>query len=115
MGTHRSDSCIRHTAVYLNEHIRHGRCNHTRRAIGFLASVYLAKAAKPKLRAVAESAVSLLAGIPSVVYGLVGMLVLVPGIRNAFNLADGFRPLGRNNRTCDYDSALDHKSVYDCS
>jgi len=53
--------------------------------IGFLASVYLAKAAKPKLRAVAESAVSLLAGIPSVVYGLVGMLVL----RNAFNLADG--------------------------
>ena len=57
--------------------------------IGFLASVYLAKAAKPKLRAVAESAVSLLAGIPSVVYGLVGMLVLVPGIRNAFNLADG--------------------------
>ena len=48
--------------------------------IGFLASVYLAKAAKPKLRAVAESAVSLLAGIPSVVYGLVGMLV---------NLADG--------------------------
>lgn len=57
--------------------------------IGFLASVYLAKAAKPKLRAVAESAVSLLAGIPSVVYGLVGMLVLVPGICNAFNLADG--------------------------
>lgn len=57
--------------------------------IGFLASVYLAKAAKPKLRAVAESAVSLLAGIPSVVYGLVGMLVLVPGIRNAFNLTDG--------------------------
>ena len=57
--------------------------------IGFLASVYLAKAAKPKLRAVAESVVSLLAGIPSVVYGLVGMLVLVPGIRNAFNLADG--------------------------
>lgn len=83
--------------------------------IGFLASVYLAKAAKPKLRAVAESAVSLLAGIPSVVYGLVGMLVLVPGIRNAFNLADGFRPLGRNNRTCDYDSALNHKSVHDCS
>ena len=57
--------------------------------IGFLASVYLGKAAKPELRAVAESAVSLLAGIPSVVYGLVGMLVLVPGIRNAFNLADG--------------------------
>ena len=65
--------------------------------IGFLASVYLCKTAKPKLRA-GESAVSLLAGIPSVVYGLVGMLVLVPGIRNAFNLRR-FRPLGRNNRT----------------
>ena len=38
---------------------------------------------------VMESAVSLLAGIPSVVYGLVGMLVLVPGIRKVFHLADG--------------------------
>ena len=50
--------------------------------IGFLASVYLAKAAKPKLRAVAESAVSLLAGIPSVVYGFFGLVVLVPFIRS---------------------------------
>ena len=36
-----------------------------------------------------SAAVSLLAGIPSVVYGLVGMLVLVPGIRKVFHLADG--------------------------
>ena len=36
-----------------------------------------------------EEAVSLLAGIPSVVYGLVGMLVLVPGIRKIFGLPDG--------------------------
>ena len=34
-------------------------------------------------------AVSLLAGIPSVVYGLVGMMVLVPGIRKLFNVPDG--------------------------
>ena len=33
-----------------------------------------------------HSAVSLLAGIPSVVYGLVGMLVLVPGIRKVFDV-----------------------------
>lgn len=36
-----------------------------------------------------ESAVSLLAGIPSVVYGLVGMQVLVPGIRKLFHVPDG--------------------------
>ena len=57
--------------------------------IGFLTSVYLAKIAKPRVRAVIESAVSLLAGIPSVVYGLVGMMVLVPGIRKLFNIPDG--------------------------
>ena len=57
--------------------------------LGFLTAVYLAKVAPPRLKTVLESAVSLLAGIPSVVYGLVGMLVLVPGIRKVFNLADG--------------------------
>ena len=44
--------------------------------IGFLTAVYLAKIAPPKVKAVLEAAVSLLAGIPSVVYGLVGMLML---------------------------------------
>ena len=57
--------------------------------IGFLTAVFLAKAASPRLRAVVEEAVSLLAGIPSVVYGLVGMLVLVPAIRKIFGLSDG--------------------------
>ena len=57
--------------------------------VGFLTAVYLAKAAKPRVRGVIEAAVSLLAGIPSVVYGLVGMLVLVPGIRKMFSLPDG--------------------------
>ncbi len=57
--------------------------------IGFLTAVYLAKLAPSKLKTVVESAVSLLAGIPSVVYGLVGMLVLVPGIRKVFNIPDG--------------------------
>lgn len=45
--------------------------------------------AKPRVRAVVVEAVSLLAGIPSVVYGLVGMMVLVPGIRKVFNVPDG--------------------------
>ncbi len=57
--------------------------------IGFLTAVYLAKAAPPKVKAVVSAAVSVLAGIPSVVYGLVGMLVLVPGIRSIFHVPDG--------------------------
>lgn len=57
--------------------------------VGFMTAVYLSKMASPKVRAVMQSAVSLLAGIPSVVYGLVGMLVLVPGIRKIFNVPDG--------------------------
>ena len=57
--------------------------------IGFFAAVYLSKVANKKVRTVVESAVNLLAGIPSVVYGLVGMLVLVPAIRELFNIPDG--------------------------
>ena len=57
--------------------------------VGFFAAVYLAKLAPPKVKAVAEAAVSLLPGVPSVVYGLVGMLVLVPGIRALFHVSDG--------------------------
>ncbi len=57
--------------------------------VGFLTAVYLSKAAPPKVKAVMATAVSLLAGIPSVVYGLVGMLVLVPGVRKLFGVPDG--------------------------
>ena len=57
--------------------------------VGFFTAVYLAKEAPPKLRGIVEEAVNLLAGIPSVVYGLVGMLILVPGIRNIFHVPDG--------------------------
>ena len=57
--------------------------------IGFMTAVYLSKLASPKVKSTMQSAVSLLAGIPSVVYGLVGMLVLVPGIRKLFSVPDG--------------------------
>ena len=57
--------------------------------IGFFTAVFLSKVANKKVKAVVGAAVNLLAGIPSVVYGLVGMLVLVPGIRSLFNLPDG--------------------------
>lgn len=57
--------------------------------IGFLTAVYIAKIAPARVKKIMQSAVSLLAGIPSVVYGLVGMLVLVPLIRKVFNVPDG--------------------------
>ncbi len=57
--------------------------------VGFMTAVFTAKIAPFKVRTIIEEAVSLLAGIPSVVYGLVGMLVLVPGIRELFDIPDG--------------------------
>lgn len=57
--------------------------------IGFMTAVYLAKLAPKQIKTVMDSMVSLLAGIPSVVYGLVGMIVLVPAIRKLFHLSDG--------------------------
>ncbi|MCI5752539.1 MAG: phosphate ABC transporter permease subunit PstC [Oscillospiraceae bacterium] len=57
--------------------------------IGFLTAVYLSKLAPKGVKTVVGQAVSLLAGIPSVVYGLVGMLVLVPGVMKLFKLSDG--------------------------
>lgn len=57
--------------------------------IGFFTAVYLSKLAGPKVRMFMECTINLLAGIPSVVYGLVGMLVLVPAVREIFNIPDG--------------------------
>ena len=57
--------------------------------VGFFTAVYLSKIASPKVKTAMETAVSLLAGIPSVVYGLVGMIVLVPAVMKIFDLPDG--------------------------
>lgn len=57
--------------------------------VGFFCAVYLSKVADKKVKNIVEHAISMLAGIPSVVYGLVGMLILVPGIRKIFNVPDG--------------------------
>ena len=54
-----------------------------------MTAVYLSKVANKKVRAIVENAVNLLAGIPSVVYGLVGMLILVPSIIKIFDVPDG--------------------------
>jgi len=57
--------------------------------VGFLTAVFLSKVAPRRLAAVIRSAVELLSGIPSVVYGLVGMMILLPTIRRGFGLAVG--------------------------
>ena len=57
--------------------------------LGLLTAIFIAKIAPPRIASVISSAVGLLAGIPSVVYGLVGMTVLVPGIQSAFGLSSG--------------------------
>lgn len=57
--------------------------------IGFMSAVYLSKLASSKVKAIMQAAISLLAGIPSVVYGLVGMLVLIPCITQIFHVPDG--------------------------
>lgn len=57
--------------------------------IGLLCAVFLAKMAPEKTGGAVESVVDLLAGIPSVVYGLVGMIIIVPLVRETFQLPDG--------------------------
>ena len=57
--------------------------------VGLLTAIFLSKAAPPKFARVIHTAVELLAGIPSVVYGLVGMIILVPGIQGMFSLSSG--------------------------
>lgn len=57
--------------------------------VGLMTAIFLAKAAPPRLAAMIRTAVQLLAGIPSVVYGLVGMIVLVPAIQRTFSLSSG--------------------------
>lgn len=57
--------------------------------VGLMTALYLSKFADRRISRAIRSAVELLAGIPSVVYGLVGMIVLVPAIQNAFGLSSG--------------------------
>lgn len=57
--------------------------------VGLFTALFLAKVAPPKVARIIRGAVELLAGIPSVVYGLVGMIVLVPAIQKTFQLSSG--------------------------
>ncbi len=57
--------------------------------IGLLTAIYVAKAAPKKVATAIRTSVQLLAGIPSVVYGMIGMVVLVPLIQRTFDLTSG--------------------------
>lgn len=57
--------------------------------IGILTALYLSKVAPPKIAKLVNTAVELLAGIPSVIYGLVGMIVVVPAVQSVFGLSSG--------------------------
>ena len=57
--------------------------------VGLMTAIFLAKLASPRIAAVVNTAVELLAGIPSVVYGFVGTIVLVPFVQRTFGLASG--------------------------
>lgn len=57
--------------------------------IGIMCAVFIAKAAPPKIGRAVSGAVDLLSGIPSVVYGLLGMIIIVPFVRKIFNIPDG--------------------------
>ncbi len=54
--------------------------------IGLMCSVFLSKKSKGIVSGIMGSAVDLLAGIPSVVYGLVGMIYVVPFVRETFDV-----------------------------
>lgn len=55
--------------------------------VGILSAVFLARFCPPKLYKIVKPIINLLAGIPSVVYGFFGLMVIVPFIRNTFNVA----------------------------
>ncbi len=58
--------------------------------IGIGCTIYLAEIAHPRVRSLLKPAIELLAGIPSVVYGLFAMLILEGWIARIFDLPNGF-------------------------
>lgn len=57
--------------------------------VGILCAIYIAKMAGNRTAKILRSSVDLLSGIPSVVYGLIGMILIVPTVREVFHLPDG--------------------------
>ena len=89
MGLYGFGSAIRYPSLHPDQHMGNGWRYCSGGSCGLFHGGMAGENGAARVRGIMESAVSLLAGIPSVVYGLVGMLVLVPGIRTFFNVPDG--------------------------
>lgn len=61
--------------------------------IGIGSAIYIAEIAPPRIKEILKSAVELLAAIPSIVLGFIGMVTLVPWIKKMFNLPTGLTAL----------------------
>lgn len=57
--------------------------------LGLAAAIYLAEIADERVRKILKPIIELLAGIPSVVYGFFGLVVIVPLVQSTFNLPVG--------------------------
>ena len=87
LGIDGSRTILWNSAVYPDQCLRNGRSDSAWRPVWISHCGISCQGGTEK--STDDSAVSLLAGIPSVVYGLVGMQVLVPGIRELFHVPDG--------------------------
>ncbi len=58
-------------------------------AIGFPLAIYLAELASPRNKAILKPAIELLAGVPSIVYGFLGVIILVSYLQNSFDMLTG--------------------------
>ncbi len=61
--------------------------------LGVGSAVYVAELAKPRTREILKPLIELLAGVPSVIYGLFGMAFLSPFIRELFDIPTGLNAL----------------------
>ena len=57
--------------------------------LGVMCAVYMGELAPGRLRTVLKSTVEMLAGVPSVVIGFIGVAILVPALREALDLRTG--------------------------
>ncbi len=61
--------------------------------LGIAAAIYIAEIAPPRLKEILKSGVELLAAIPSVVLGFIGMVTVVPWIKSTFHVSTGLTAL----------------------
>lgn len=79
--------------------------------VGVLTSIFMARFCPEGLYKLLKPVVNLLAGIPSIVYGFFGLVVLVPFIREHFKNSNGQSILCASDSSGNHDPADHHRSV----